>query len=104
MTVKLYRCHRLWVKIGARPCWRVQRELDAAGVDYEIVPGPRNSAQRDVLEELSGQRLYPVIVDTDGSVYRAESKEMAEQIRTGHLFGALHGHDDEAHAIDTESM
>jgi glutathione S-transferase len=73
------------VKIGGHPCWRVQRELDAAGIEYEVVPGPVRQAKRDDLEQLSGQRLYPVIEFEDGSVYREESKDMAETIKSGHL-------------------
>ena len=37
MALKLHRCGNLWVKLGGHPCWRVQRELDAKGIDYEIV-------------------------------------------------------------------
>jgi len=85
VAVKLHRCSNVWVKIGPHPCWRVQRALDDAGVDYEIVRGPVLRRNRDELERLSGQRLYPVIEFEDGSLYRAESHEMAEVIRTGRL-------------------
>ena len=85
MSVKLYRCSNLWVKVGGHPCWRVQKELDAAGIDYEVVKGPYRSAKRDELERLSGQRLYPVIEFEDGSVYREQSNVMAERIRSGKL-------------------
>ena len=85
MAVKLHRCGNLWVKIGGHPCWRVQRELDRAGVDYEIVKGPFPGGKRDELERLSGQRKYPVIEFDDGSVYREESKDMAATIKSGRL-------------------
>lgn len=91
MTVKLHRCSSLWVKIGGHPCWRVQRELDAAGVDYELVPGPVRRSRRDALERLSGQRLYPVIEFEDGSVYREQSKDMAARIKAGKLMEAQGG-------------
>jgi len=55
------------------------------GVDYERVPGPLGRGKRDDLENLSGQRLYPVIVLEDGTVYREESKEMERRIREGRL-------------------
>ena len=64
MAVKLHRCSAMWVKIDGHPCWRVQKALD----------------------ELSGQRKYPVIEFEDGRSYRAESAEMAEKIRAGELF------------------
>src|SRR5438067_12642214 len=105
MAVKLHRCRNLWVKIGGHPCWRVQRELDQAGVDYQVVPGPVRGSKRDSLERLSGQRKYPVIEFEDGSVYREESKEMAETIKAGRLMekrggsAPAHDHtgDDHAH-------
>lgn len=85
MAVRLHRCPNLWVKVSGHPCWRVQKALDEAGVEYEIVKGPLRSGKRDDLERLSGQRRYPVIEFDDGSAYREESKEMAETIRAGRL-------------------
>ena len=85
MTVKLHRCKNEWVKVGGHPCWRVQKALDQAGVEYELVKGPYSKTQRDELERLSGQGKYPVIEFEDGTVYREESKDMAETIRSGQL-------------------
>lgn len=84
--VKLHRCDLMWVKIGAHPCWRVQKALDEAGIDYELVKGPHARSARDELERLSGQRHYPVIEFEDGTAYREESKDMAARIRAGKLF------------------
>ena len=83
--IKLHRCPNLWVKIGAHPCWKVQKALDEQGIEYEIVKGPLRRGKRDDLEKLSGQRAYPVIEFPDGEVYRAESAEMAERISAGGL-------------------
>jgi glutathione S-transferase len=85
MAVKLHRCSNVWVKLSGHPCWRVQKALDDAGVEYELVPGPLRRGKRDDLERLSGQRAYPVIEFEDGTVYREESAAMAETIRSGHL-------------------
>jgi glutathione S-transferase len=85
MAVRLHRCSNLWVKVSGHPCWRVQKALDDAGVEYEIVKGPLRSGKRDDLERLSGQRKYPVIEFEDGSAYREESQQMAETIRAGRL-------------------
>jgi glutaredoxin len=85
MAVKLHRCSNVWVKVGGHPCWRVQKALDEQGIEYEIVPGPLRRGKRDEIETLSGQREYPVIEFEDGSVYREESKDMAERIRAGKL-------------------
>ena len=83
--LKLHRCPNEFMKLNAHPCWKVQKALDEQGVDYEVVKGPQRRGKRDDLERLSGQRKYPVIEMPDGEVYRAESKEMAERIRSGAL-------------------
>jgi glutathione S-transferase len=85
-TIKFHRCSLLWVKVEAHPCWRVQKALDERGVDYEIVKEPVTRGNRTALESLSGQRYLPVIEFEDGTVYRAESKDMAARIRAGRLF------------------
>jgi glutaredoxin len=86
MAIKLHRCSNVWVKVQGHPCWRVQSALDAQGIDYEVVKGPLRCSKRDDIERMSGQRQYPVIQFEDGSVYREESKQMAERIRSGKLF------------------
>jgi glutathione S-transferase len=86
MAVKLHRCKNVWVKMGAHPCWKVQKALDEASVDYELVLYPVRRGKREELEQLTGQTLCPVIEFEDGSTYRAESKEMAERIGAGELF------------------
>ena len=85
MPIKLHRCKNVWVKLGGHPCWKVQKALDEAGVQYEVVRGPVPRGKRDDLEQLSGQRKYPVIEFEDGTVYREESKDMAETIKSGQL-------------------
>ena len=85
MAVRLHRCSNLWVKVPMHPCWRVQKALDNAGVDYELVKGPGRRSERDDLERISGQRVYPVIEFEDGTVYREESKDMAGRIKSGKL-------------------
>jgi hypothetical protein len=85
MALKLHRCKNVWVKLGGHPCWRVQKALDEAGVQYEVVRGPVSRGKRDDLDRLSGQRKYPVIEFEDGTVYREESKDMAATIKSGQL-------------------
>jgi glutaredoxin len=85
MAVRLHRCPNVWLKLGAHPCWRVQKALDEAGVDYEVQKGPLRPGKRDDLERLSGQRKFPVIEFEDGSVYREESADMAATINAGRL-------------------
>jgi Glutathione S-transferase, N-terminal domain len=85
MAIKLYRCSNIWVKLQSHPCWKVQSALGEQGIGYEVVTGPLRKGKRDEIEQLSGQRAYPVIQFEDGSVYREESKEMAATIRAGKL-------------------
>jgi glutathione S-transferase len=85
VAVKLHRCGNQWAKLSGHPCWRVEKALIDMGIPYERVPGPLFPSKRDDLEKLSGQRKYPVLVLEDGTVYRAESKDMAQRIREGGL-------------------
>jgi glutaredoxin len=86
VAIKLHRCPNVWLKIGAHPCWKVQKALDEQGIEYELATGPLRRAKRDEIEALSGQRQYPVIEFEDGSVYREQSRDMAARIRDGKLF------------------
>ena len=86
MAVKLHRCSATWIKGGFHPCWVVQKALDEQGIEYEVVKGPLRPGKREELDRLSGQRKYPVIELEDGQVYREESADMAERIRSGQLF------------------
>ena len=86
MPVKLHRCSTLWVKVQGHPCWRVQKALDEAGVDYEVVKHPsfRRSKRTEYIE-LTGQPVLPAIELEDGTVVREESKDLAARIREGRL-------------------
>jgi glutathione S-transferase len=86
VAVKLHRCSILWLKIGGHPCWRVQKALGEAGVDYEIVKEPLARGRRDQVKRLSGQAKLPVIEFEDGTIYRDESQAMAAKIKGGELF------------------
>jgi hypothetical protein len=83
MVVKLHRCRNLGIK-GPHPCWKVQDALDQQGVNYEIVVekwfGPREETVKR-----TGQKKFPWIEFEDGSIYRAESKDMAQRIGEGKL-------------------
>jgi len=86
MPVKLHRCPNIWVKLGGHPCWKVQKALDEQGIDYELVKEPLMRGGRDDVERMTGERKLPVIEFEDGSIYREDSKDMAERIRAGRLF------------------
>ena len=87
MAIKLHRCSGMWAKFGPHPCWRVQKALDDAGVEYEVVQEGSSfkSSSRPRTIERTGQKKFPWIEFEDGSVYREESKDMAETIRAGRL-------------------
>jgi hypothetical protein len=86
MAVKLHRCGNMWAKLGLHPCWKVQKALDEAGVDYEVVKGPwPGRKNRTAVEEGTGQTSYPAIQFEDGSWYREQSSDMAATIRDGRL-------------------
>lgn len=87
MAVKLHRCSVRWIK-GPHPCWRVESALIDQGIEYEVVSGtglPWQRSKRTALIEKTGQNLYPAIEFEDGSVYKAESADMAKKIRAGEL-------------------
>jgi glutathione S-transferase len=84
VAIKLHRCKNMWVKLSGHPCWRVQKALDEQGIDYEVVEEPW-PAGRDTTEARTGQKKYPWIEFEDGTIYREESKDMAETIKAGRL-------------------
>jgi glutaredoxin len=87
MAIKLHRCSGMWAKFGAHPCWKVQKALDDQGIDYELVKegSARKKSSRTRTIERTGQKKFPWIEFEDGTVYREESKDMAETIKSGHL-------------------
>ena len=100
MAVKLHRCGTMWLKITAHPCWRVQKALDQAGIEYEVVEHSKSRGTRTALAirqvslcfaassdyiELTGQAALPAIELEDGTVIREESKDLAARIREGRL-------------------
>ena len=84
MAVKLHRCTVDWIK-GPHPCWRVQKALDEAGIEYEIVREPNSRKKRDRAEQMTGQRKLPFIEFEDGRVLREDSKDLAQRIADGRL-------------------
>jgi glutaredoxin len=87
MAVKLHRCSGMWAKFGVHPCWRVQKALDDQGIDYELVKegSARRKSSRIRTIERTGQNKFPWIEFGDGSIYREESSDMAQTIRSGRL-------------------
>lgn len=85
MAAKLHCCSLTFLRVGAHPCWRVQKALDDAGVEYEIVKHPMSRGRREELMQKTGQRLLPAIELEDGTVIREDSAALAARIRAGEL-------------------
>jgi glutathione S-transferase len=85
VAVKLHRCSWTWLK-GPHTCWRVQKALDEAGIEYGLVIHPAlPRSRRRAYIALTGQRLLPAIEREDGTIIREESKDLAERVRDGRL-------------------
>ncbi|TMK97961.1 MAG: glutathione S-transferase domain-containing protein [Actinobacteria bacterium] len=84
MAVKLHRCRTMWIK-GPHPCWKVQKALEDAGVEYEVVKHPVRRGKRAEYVALTGQKLFPAVELEDGRVIREESKDLVARIREGRL-------------------
>lgn len=85
--IKLHRCSWTFLHTDRDACWKVQRALDEQGISYEVVKHGygKGEKMRSEIEALSGQKMLPVIEHEDGTVYRAESEEMAARARSGSL-------------------
>ena len=85
MRVELHRCPVLFSKSNGHPCWKVQRALDEAGIEYEIVKQPAFRRRRKDYEALTGQRLLPAIELEDGTILHEESDALVARIAEGRL-------------------
>ncbi|MCW3038169.1 MAG: hypothetical protein JWM31_74 [Solirubrobacterales bacterium] len=83
--VKLHRCSYTFLHVDLDACWKVERALKEQGVEYEVVKHGYGKGKRPDVVALSGQKLLPVLELSDGSVYRAESDEMAAKVRAGEV-------------------
>lgn len=83
--VKLHRCSYTFLHIDLDACWKVERALKEQGIEYEVVKHGFGKGKRPDVVALSGQKLLPVLELSDGSVYRAESDEMAAKVRAGEV-------------------
>jgi glutathione S-transferase len=84
MAMKFHRCSNMWVKLGGHPCWRAQKALDAAGVEYELVLHSGLRFRRPEVEAMTGQRKVPFIEFEDGTILQ-ESSEIAARTKAGTL-------------------
>jgi glutathione S-transferase len=85
MALKLHRCTGTAIK-GPHPCWQVQKALDEAGIEYELVKHPSfpRGRRKDYIA-LTGQSRLPALELEDGTVIREESADLAARVREGRL-------------------
>jgi glutathione S-transferase len=84
MTMRLHRCRATWVKFGGHPCWRAQKALDDAGIEYQLVLHSGLRFRRPEVQERFGQRALPIVELDDGTVIR-DSQEIARRAHEGTL-------------------
>ena len=72
-------------KWRGHPCWKVQKALDEAGIEYELVKQPALRRNRHEYERLTGYRVLPAIELEDGTFVREESDELVARIHDGRL-------------------
>ena len=88
MAVKFHRCSATWVKIDGHPCWKAQKALDQAGVEYELALHSGLRFRRpEVAEMTGGSKALPIIEFEDGSLL-TDSKVIAERAKAGTLVPA----------------
>jgi glutathione S-transferase len=74
-------------KWSGHPCWNVQKALDEAGIEYELVKEPALRRNRTEYERLAGTRVLPAIEFEDGTILREDSADLIARIREGRLVG-----------------
>jgi glutathione S-transferase len=89
--VKLHRCSYTFLHVDADACWRLQKALDAQGVEYEIVKHGYGKSERSRAEvvKMSGQKYVPVLELADGTIFREETDDMIAKLKAGDLPGPL---------------
>ena len=60
------------------PCGKCARRLRSAGIEFEEVRVPVRKRDRDEVEELSGQRWVPLLIDGDEVV--SDSHRIVEYV------------------------
>ncbi len=85
--VKLHRCSYTFLHTEMDACWKVEKALKEEGIPYEVVKHGygKSEKSRAQVVELSGQKLLPVLELPGGEIYRADSGDMAERVRSGNL-------------------
>jgi glutathione S-transferase len=84
MAIKLHRCSGTFIK-GAHPCWKAQKALDEAGIEYEVVRHPAfPRSRRAEVERMTGQRKLPFVEFDDGTFLHG-SAEIAARAKAGTL-------------------
>jgi glutathione S-transferase len=78
--VVLYRCQTPTNVLC--PCGTVERRLRKLGIDHRTERVPQRRAKRAEIEELTGQRRVPVLVDGDEVVH--DSRRIVQYLEWKH--------------------
>ena len=78
--VVLYRCRTPTNFLC--PCGAVERKLDKLGIEHRTERVPQRRSNRPEIEELTGQRRVPVLVDGDEVVH--DSRRIAQYLEWKH--------------------
>lgn len=70
----------LYALEGCPYCETVSEALDAANIEYRTRWVDALHSERDEVRRISGQRLVPVLVDTERGVTMSESENILEYI------------------------
>lgn len=81
--IKLHRCSWTFLHTDLDACWKVEKELKARNIPYEVVKHGYGKGKRPEIVDMTGQKLLPVLELPDGEAYRAESSDMAARVRNG---------------------
>ena len=82
--MKLHRCRATWAKFGGHPCWRAQKAIDDAGIEYELVLHSGLRFRRPEVQERLASARSPIVELDDGTVIR-DSQEIARRAAEGTL-------------------
>jgi glutathione S-transferase len=85
--IKLHRCSYTFLHVNLDACYKLQKALDAQGIEYEVVKhgfGKSEKARADVVK-LSGQKYLPVLELADGTAYRDETDAMVAKVKAGEI-------------------
>jgi hypothetical protein len=84
MPATLHTCPLTWLRIPTHYCYRAERALQGAGLEYVRVTHPLLCGRRVALRDQTGQSLLPVLITEHGDQI-APVTEIIAATRDGRL-------------------